>query len=123
MILQAKGGVGKSFISAMIAQYLKERGESPLCIDTDPMNQTFAGYRALAVRKLNLMAGDEIDVRNFDQLLDWLAEAEGTAVVDNGAATFVPLVNYLITNQVAALLADLGHELVVHTVEIGRAHV
>jgi hypothetical protein len=118
-VLQAKGGVGKSFISAMLAQYMQQRGETPLCIDTDPMNQTFAGYKALHVRKLELMAGDEIDVRNFDKLLEWLAEVQTSAVVDNGAATFVPLVNYLITNQTATLLADLGHELVIHTVVTG----
>ena len=72
LILQAKGGVGKSFISAMLAQYKRAKGQAPLCIDTDPMNATFTGYQALGVRKLNLLKGDEIDVRNFDTLLEWL---------------------------------------------------
>ena len=72
LVLQAKGGVGKSFISAMLAQYKRAHGQDPLCIDTDPMNATFTGYKALGVRKLSLLDGDEIDVRNFDTLLEWL---------------------------------------------------
>ena len=50
MILQGKGGVGKSFIAATIAQYKASKGQKPLCIDTDPVNSTFHGYKALTVR-------------------------------------------------------------------------
>ena len=38
--LQGKGGVGKSFISATTAQYKHHKGQTPLCIDTDPINST-----------------------------------------------------------------------------------
>ena len=105
LVLQAKGGVGKSFISAMLAQYHHAQGKTPLCIDTDTMNATFTGYAAWNVRKLTLLNCDELDVRNFDTLLDWLAGSEVDAIVDNGAATFVPLVNYLMITQTPALLA------------------
>jgi CO dehydrogenase nickel-insertion accessory protein CooC1 len=47
MVLQGKGGVGKSFIAAMLAQYKARKGQIPLCIDTDPVNATFHGYKAL----------------------------------------------------------------------------
>jgi hypothetical protein len=40
-------------------------------------------------------------------------------IIDNGASSFVPLSHYLISNQVPALLQDMGHELVVHTVITG----
>ena len=43
MILQGKGGVGKSMIAATLAQWKRAHGEAPLCIDTDPVNATFAG--------------------------------------------------------------------------------
>jgi hypothetical protein len=119
LVLQAKGGVGKSFISSMLAQYKLSNGHAPLCVDTDPMNATFTGYQALGVRKLSLLNGDEIDARNFDTLLEWLVELEQDAIVDNGAATFVPLVNYLIINETPSLLAEMGHELVIHTVVTG----
>lgn len=119
MVLQGKGGVGKSMIAAAIAQHKISKGQSPLCIDTDPVNATFEGYKALKVRRLNIMDGDEINTRNFDVLVELIATAENDAIIDNGASSFVPLSHYLISNQVPALLQDMGHTLVVHTVITG----
>ncbi|MCZ2328968.1 nucleotide-binding protein [Bartonella sp. F02] len=50
MILQGKGGVGKSMIAAILAQYKASKKHMPLCIDTDPVNATFEGYKALNVQ-------------------------------------------------------------------------
>jgi hypothetical protein len=119
MVLQGKGGVGKSMIAAAIAQHKMSKGQTPLCIDTDPVNATFEGYKALKVRRLNIMDGDEINTRNFDVLVELIATAENDVIIDNGASSFVPLSHYLISNQVPALLQDMGHTLVVHTVITG----
>ncbi|MGK9145812.1 conjugal transfer protein TraL [Xanthomonas euvesicatoria] len=119
MVLQGKGGVGKSMIAATIAQYKASKGQTPLCIDTDPVNSTFEGYKALKVQRLNIMDGDEINTRNFDALVEQIASTKGDVIIDNGASSFVPLSSYLIGNQVPALLQDMGHELVVHTVVTG----
>ena len=119
MVLQGKGGVGKSMIAAVIAQYKAGNGQKPICIDTDPVNATFEGYKALGVRRLNIMDGDEINTRNFDALVEQIATAEADVIIDNGASSFVPLSHYLISNQVPTLLRDMGHELVVHTVITG----
>ena len=119
MVLQGKGGVGKSMIAAAIAQYKVSKGQKPLCIDTDPVNSTFEGYRALNAQSLNIMDGDEINTRNFDALVEQIAATENDVIIDNGASSFVPLSSYLIGNQVAALLQEMGHELVVHTVVTG----
>jgi hypothetical protein len=119
MVLQGKGGVGKSFIAATLAQYKLSKGQKPLCIDTDPVNATFEGYKALGVKRLQIMDGDEINPRNFDVLIDLIASSKDDVIVDNGASSFVQLSHYLISNQVPALLTDMGHELVVHTVITG----
>jgi hypothetical protein len=119
LILQGKGGVGKSFIAATLAQYKASKGQTPLCIDTDPVNATFAGYKALGVKRLHIMEGDEINPRNFDTLIELVAPSKDDVIIDNGASSFVPLSHYLISNQVPALLADMGHELLVHTVITG----
>ncbi len=65
------------------------------------------------------MEGDEINTRNFDALVEIIATAENDVIIDNGASSFVPLSHYLISNQVPALLQEMGHELVVHTVITG----
>jgi len=119
LILQGKGGVGKSFISAMIAQYKMSKGQKPLCIDTDPVNLTFYGFKAFNVRRLQIMEKDEIKPRNFDTLVESIAPSKDDVIIDNGASSFVPLSHYLISNQVPALLHDMGHEMVVHTVITG----
>lgn len=120
MVLQGKGGVGKSMIAATLAQYKAAKGQPPLCIDTDPVNATFEGYKALKVRRLNIMDGDEINTRNFDVLVELIARADSDdVIIDNGATSFMALSHYLISNQVPALLREMGHELVVHSVITG----
>ena len=119
MVLQGKGGVGKSFIAAVLAQYMAARGHKPLCIDTDPVNATFHGYKALKVHRIEIMENDEINSRHFDALVELVASSQNDAIIDNGASSFVPLSHYLITNQVPALLQEMGHELVIHTVITG----
>lgn len=119
LILQGKGGVGKSVIAALIAQYKASKGQAPLCIDTDPVNATFEGYQSLNVNRLNILDEDEINSRNFDTLVELIASSENDVIIDNGASSFVPLSHYLISNEVPALLRELGHEMVVHTVIAG----
>ena len=44
-ILQGKGGVGKSFIASLLAQYLRDRKNGQVvCFDTDPVNPTLSRY-------------------------------------------------------------------------------
>jgi len=119
MVLQGKGGVGKSLIAAILAQYNVCKGKQPLCIDTDPVNATFHGFKALNVKRLQIMDGDEINPRHFDSLVELIAPSTVDVIIDNGASSFVPLSHYLISNQVPALLQEMGHELVVHTVITG----
>jgi hypothetical protein len=119
ILLQGKGGVGKSFIAATLAQYKQAKGHTPLCIDTDPVNATFHSYTALDVQRLKIMEDDEINPRSFDALIEMLADSAADVIIDNGASAFVPLSHYLISNQVPSLLSSMGHELIVHTAITG----
>lgn len=121
MILQGKGGVGKSFVSSVLAQHLWQKSENlPLCIDTDPVNKTFSSYQALKVKKLEILKDDQIDPRTFDLLIEWLDQNEsGHVIIDNGAATFVPISYYMVQNHIPQLLSDMDYEIIVHTVLTG----
>ena len=117
VIAQGKGGVGKSLIAAIQASYLKERAANCklYCYDTDPVNPTFSRHKALNVEVVKILtANNNIDSRNFDGLIEQLIENDGVAVVDNGAATFVPLMSYMAENQVPELLHESGVRLIVH---------
>ena len=119
IILQGKGGVGKTFVASILAQYKIHKGQKPLCIDTDPVNATFAGYNAIGARELKIMDGEEINSRNFDTLIDLIAPSKDDVIVDNGASSFVQLSHYFISNNVPELLTDMGHQLIIHTVITG----
>lgn len=119
MTMQGKGGVGKSLISSILAQYFYSKKKTPLCIDTDPVNATFHGFKALNVQRLDLMKDDEIDHRKFDDLIDLISKNKSDVIIDNGASTFVPLSHYLISNDIAGFLEERGHELIIHTVITG----
>ena len=119
LILQGKGGVGKSMIAAFIAQYKLGKGKLPLCLDTDPVNASFEAYKSLKVSRLSIMQHEEIDPRRFDQLIEQIANAKTDVIIDNGASSFVPLSAYVLSNHVPTLLRDMGHQLIVHTVVTG----
>ena len=120
LLLQGKGGVGKSLIASILAQYLMSRGNSVQCIDTDPVNRTLTQYQALNPQPLKLLREGGIDQRGFDALMEViLTTPEGTFVVDNGASTFIPLWNYILENSVGSLFREAGKRLCVHTVITG----
>lgn len=121
LMLQGKGGVGKSLASSMLAQHQIEFGKSIQCVDTDPVNRTMAGYSALNVQELELMKENSksINERQFDLLLESVIESDSDFVVDNGAASFVPFTNYIIENQAFDVLIDCQKQVYVHTVITG----
>ncbi|PSL90776.1 AAA family ATPase [Pseudomonas sp. R9.37] len=120
VMLQGKGGVGKSKGCADMAQFYAFKNREVRCIDTDPVNATFAGYKALNVERLELMnAQKQINPRNFDDLIQTISTTQCDIIIDNGASSFVPLSHYLISNQVPALIKEMGHELIIHTVVTG----
>lgn len=117
--LQGKGGVGKSFVSSLVAQYHVEHGLPVVCIDTDPVNATLVGYKALEARRIDLMDGSTLVERKFDEMMEQVLSEDTNFVVDNGAASFIPLSNYLIENDAIRMIADSGKGVVVHTVVTG----
>ncbi|HBN50983.1 MULTISPECIES: conjugal transfer protein TraL [Thalassospira] len=120
--LQGKGGVGKSFINSLLMQYYAKRQIEAQGFDTDPVNQTLAGYKAFPVKAVKLGdRDDEINPRYFDYLIeDIVALPENAAAnIDNGASTFLPLLSYLLESQVLSMLREAGHEVRLHCVLVG----
>jgi hypothetical protein len=120
-VLQGKGGVGKSLVASIIYQYLQEHQIEVFGIDTDPVNSTLSGYKGLNIKALNIMDGDDINQRMFDNLMEIIfSQAENShIVVDNGAATFIPFCSYLKENSALELLQAEGHKVVIHSVVTG----
>lgn len=117
--LQGKGGVGKTFVSSLIAQYLRSKGEPVVVIDTDPVNATLSGYAAFDTQRLELMEGGSLIERNFDSLIEQVVEEDSNFVIDNGAASFIPLSFYIAENDAINVIAENGKQVVIHTVITG----
>jgi hypothetical protein len=123
--MQGKGGVGKTYIASLIAQYLIEQGEPVVCLDTDAVNATFRDIKALKVEPVNLFkpSTDEIDVNAMDGMVERFVTEDTNFVVDNGATSFVPLSRYFVQDGIADTLEAAGRKLVVHAVIAGGQEV
>ena len=121
LTLQGKGGVGKSFLTAAFAQWLVDRGHAVACIDTDTLNPTLLQYKPLKATHLRLSQNHVIDPRALDTLVGMVSEApeDAQVVVDVGSNGFETLMAYAVENGLFALLAELGHRVVVQTVIAG----
>ena len=117
--LQGKGGVGKSFVASLLSQHHQQKGRSVVCIDTDPVNNTLAGYAAFGARRLRIADGSKVSERNFDQMMEWILGEDADFVIDNGASCFLPLSNYLVENGAVPMIVEAGKAVVVHTVITG----
>lgn len=114
-VLQGKGGVGKSFIASLLAQFIAQNEPEVHFYDTDPVNTTFSKYKKLNVEVVNILTDHQsIDASRFDGLIEQIIEKDGVAVIDNGAATFIPLMQYLRENGVVELLKESGVNVYIH---------
>ena len=81
LILQGKGGVGKSFAAFLLAQYLPDKSILVRCFDADPINNTLANFPALNAVKVDLIEnsdkGRRIDPRRFDDLVEQITGQPG----------------------------------------------
>lgn len=115
VILQGKGGVGKSFIASILAQYKIHKHQKPLSIDTDSINATFASYKALNVQRFSIIN----DNRNLDNLIGKICVSNNDVIIDNGASSCVQMARFFISNQMQTNLVNKGHQLIVHTIITG----
>jgi hypothetical protein len=114
MVLQGKGGAAKSTDAAFMAQFLLDRGKEIQCIDTDPVNASLCGYKALNVRPIQIMEDGDINQRAWDTLVEILCRSKTDVVVDNGATSFTSLLSYVDKNSSLKVVADFGHTVYIH---------
>lgn len=120
LVLQGKGGVGKSAVAVFIAQWLQNKGERLICADTDPVNASFAQYLSLDVAHIEIAKDGNVIQSKFDPLIEKIVgNNEANFVIDNGAATFLPLTKYLVENDIYQIFSDAGKKVYIHCVLTG----
>ena len=119
-ILNGKGGIGKSHVATLLAErYMREGPDKVVCVDTDPVNQTFASYGAFKARRLELVEKNAVKEKNFDQLMEWILTEDKHFVIDNGSSSFLPLSRYIALTGALEMIAGAGRKVVMHSVIVG----
>lgn len=121
MMLQGKGGVGKSTCTVFLAQYLARNGVEFQGVDTDPVNQSFSAFKSLPVRHLELLEQGNVKQRRFDSLIEEIVSGDKDYVIDNGASSFIPLASYIAENKIFDLLERNGVTVYLHTPVVSGA--
>lgn len=119
LFLNGKGGVGKSYIASIFAQYKKHKGQKPLCIDTDLVNATFSGYGALNVQQFDLGAIDETGQCNFNRLMGRIPITHDDVIIDIGSQALSTILHFFANHKSLELFGQTEHKLVIHTIITG----
>lgn len=121
LIAQGKGGVGKTFIAWLMAQFLRERQGGEVGIfDTDPINQSLRAFEDLDVNYIRLFSNERnIEPGDFDRLMEAAVTSPGDLVIDTGSSNFVPLYTYLSYDQADQVFAAANCNLFIHVPIVG----
>jgi len=101
-----KGGVGKSVVARLLAQYWIDRAVSWSGFDTDRSHGALLRYYSGFAHPLEI---DRLD--QLDQIVDALEDGVEEVVVDLAAQTEAGLAAWIEAGNVLELLERLGHEL------------
>lgn len=118
-VLQGKGGVGKTFVSLLLAQAIAGKDEPVICVDTDPVNASLSSLSSMNPERVSIFEGKKVDTKALDLFVERLLSEDAHFVVDNGASSFVPVSQYLLENDVVGMMVEDGRQPVVHTVITG----
>ena len=115
LVLQGKGGIGKSVVASWLTEFLTTREQKVCAIDADPVNRSLGQYKALGAEKLDLMNQDGLIERSrFDRLVDRFAIEDAAFVVDSGATAFLPFWTYIVEAEMLRVLREAGRNVYVH---------
>ena len=115
-ILQGKGGVGKSFTTAILAQYfIDEKNMDNVVVgDTDPVNTTTAKVKRLNADLIQITENSKVVQSKFDPMFESMLTN-----THNGASTFLPLIQYFNDNCVMDMFNEVEQEVYIHTIIVG----
>jgi hypothetical protein len=120
--MQGKGGVGKSLLASYLAQFIRQRKGGCLAFDTDPLNATLSRTTALDANVVRILDDDHVTIMKtaFDKMIEACVETDADAVIDVGASSFIPMLEYCEANGVYDLWHEMGLGCILHTIITGK---
>lgn len=117
LVCGSQGEVGKTLISVVLTQYLRDHGKRVRAYDLDPFYGTFAAFETLEVERPALWKGSDFDLnaKTFDAFMEDLLLSRDEVVVDVSSRAFLSWVRYLDGNDWYPLFEAAGQSVWVHT--------
>lgn len=114
-VMQSKGGAGKSVVSSMLAQYLQDKNDDIILIDTDPSNKTLGSYKGLNVQKIEVLNKNKlVDQSKFDGFINEFLESNQPMLVDTGSGDFLAINGYMLQNEIPDVFIEMGKNIIIH---------
>jgi hypothetical protein len=115
LILQGKGGVGKSIVASWLAEFLVSRRQPVRCFDGDPVNRSLCKIKALNAEKLDLLNDEGVVQRaRYDALIQRFLTEDAVFLVDSGATAFLPFWTFIVESDVFGTLRTAGRRVYIH---------
>jgi MinD-like ATPase involved in chromosome partitioning or flagellar assembly len=119
IVLGAKGGIGKTYVASLLAQYATRSNAPMKVLDLDQSNSMLARIPSLNARAVDLLTDAKFDSQKMDALLETMMKDDGPFLIDVGASTFVEVWRYLTKYGILSGIEAEGFRLVIHTVIVG----
>lgn len=115
IVTQAKGGVGKSFISRLLIQYLRE-SMSVFCFDADPLNDGLVSFKGLNAHKLETkLLNGNLDSRSYyDPMFETILLKDSCFLIDSGSSTHINFINYIKGSDILNLFKEENRKIYFH---------
>lgn len=98
-----------------MAQYLLEKNENLILIDTDPSNKTLGSYKSLNVQKIEVLNQKKlIDQSKFDGFINEFLSNDKPMIVDTGSGDFLAINNYMISNEISTIFESQEKQMIIH---------
>ena len=117
--LNGRGGVGKTHTATYLTQGYRAAGLPVVALDADATSATFSSFKGLGVRRVNVMEGDKINERIFDNIVEEILTQDTNFVIDTGASAFVELSRYFNRNEIPDHIARAGKRFVANVIITG----
>lgn len=123
LVLQKKGGIGKTLVASWIAEHLRLSGNDALILDADPSQKTLAKIKALNVTPISILTKNEageivLDTPRMDDVFSRMLETEDSVVLDCGGSGYERVTSYLLANEMIQTLTEV-RRVVVHCIVVG----
>lgn len=115
IIMQSKGGTGKSLIAAFLAEYFHEKYSDLKIVSTGSLHYTLEKYKALNVIKIQHdKKNNQINQAKFDDIFNDIETDPRSIIVDTSSNDFISFNDYAIYDELAKIFSEYNKQLIIH---------